>query len=273
MTIPNQEDETHKKVISEMKSMKQEMAGKSNDKKAEESDSGDKENAEEAPATEVSGGGEEAEANQEEGKQAKAKETEEEELIRIGDKEFKTQAEALAYAESLQLEKLAGDNYSKGIQDAIQAIKGQEPAAPVEEDNFEEKFYSNPKATLQEVKEQAKRELKEELTKEARRENLWNQFLTENPDLRRKDAQRVLEENWETLGKITDLSKAMKILATKTRAEYQEIAERLRPRTELPNKSGQAVSSGSGAPASVTHTKKESSSPNFIAEMKKIRRT
>lgn len=195
---------------------------------------------------------------------------EEEEVIRIGDKEFHSQAEAIKYAESLEYEKLTQEAYHRGIHDTIAATRPQEQA-PQEEDNFEEKFYTNPKDTLKELKEEAKREAIETIKKEQQREALWNQFCSENPDIRRKDAERILNENWNTFGKMTDLSKAMKLLALKTREEYREIADRLKPRTELPNRQGQVVSTGTGHAPSVTPKKTEARSSNFIAEMKKLK--
>lgn len=268
-------DETSKQIINEMKAYRSEVSNRSS-KKGEEEEvtlpEGQVAASEETENAQVEAVEPESKEESEVKAPTKTKEDEEEEtLIRIGDKEFKSQADALKYAESLEYEKLAGDNYNRGIQDAMQAIRPQEPQVQ-EEDDFEEKFYSNPKETLKAVKDQATQEAIAQIKKEQTRESLWNQFLTENPDLRRKDAQRVLEENWETLGKITDLPKAMKLLAVKTRAEYQEIAERLRPRTELPNKGGQAVSAGSATPPSVTRAQKEATSPNFIAEMKKMKR-
>lgn len=268
-------DETSKQIINEMKAYRSEVSNRSS-KKGEEEEvtlpEGQIAASEETENAQVEAVEPESKEESEIKAPTKAKEDEEEEtLIRIGDKEFKSQADALKYAESLEYEKLAGDNYNRGIQDAMQAIRPQEPQVQ-EEDDFVEKFYSNPKETLKAVKDQATQEAIAQIKKEQTRESLWNQFLTENPDLRRKDAQRVLEENWETLGKITDLPKAMKLLAVKTRAEYQEIAERLRPRTELPNKGGQAVSAGSATPPGVTRAQKEATSPNFIAEMKKMKR-
>lgn len=269
-TEENKEGETKSQLLSELKGVKAEMREKVYGQKSQGSDEDpepSKEVSEEVETKE--GDSEEAEKKPE--VKAASEVEEEDELIRIGDREFKTQAEALKYAESLQYEKLAGDSYNRGIQDAIQAIKPQD-TAPKEEENFEEKFYANPKATLQEIKEQAKREVKDELDKDKKREALWDQFLTENPDLRRKDAQRMLEENWDTLGKITDLSKAMKLLAIKTRAEYQEIEELRKPRKELPNKSGQAVSVGNTGQTSVTRTKTVETSHNFVDEIRKNRK-
>lgn len=200
-----------------------------------------------------------------------AEEPETETLIRIGDQEFKTQAEAVAYAESLVKEKERTEAYAQGIQDALQAKS--EPATPVvePEDNFEERFYADPKGTLKELKQQATQDALALIKQEQTREKMWDEFLTQYPDVRRKDAERVLGEQWETIGKMTDVKKAMVALGNAVRSEYQEIIEAAKPRTELPNKRTQVLSPGSNTKTSVTHQRKEEPPLDFVAQMKKLK--
>lgn len=194
-----------------------------------------------------------------------------EEEIRIGERTFKTQSEAIRYAEELDRERLSSDSYNMGVREALEKLTPQQAAAPVE-DKFEEEFYTNPKETLKKVREQATQEALTVVRAEANKEAQWNKFLTDFPDIDRKDAERVLQENWDTIGKMTDINKGMQLLATKTRAEYQRIAERFLPKKELPNKQGQAVSAGSGAAPSVTPSKKPDEPIDFVSELKRMRR-
>lgn len=202
---------------------------------------------------------------------ASAAPAEEETLIRIGTETFKTQREAIAYAEQLEREKLVAESYNQGIRDTLNSNTGTAPQ-PEPEDNFEERFYANPKETLKEVQAKARDEAIAVIRAENQRENLWTQFLTENPDIRRKDAERVLNENWDTIGKMTDLSKAMKVLAQRTRAEYEEIRDLMKPRTELSSKRGPASPSSGGTPARVTPEKKTEAPLSFAAQLKSIKR-
>lgn len=197
---------------------------------------------------------------------------EEEELIRIGDKEFKTQAEAIRYAEQLEEEKFRIELYNQGVRDALNSQQPQAQQAPPEEDKFDEEFYSNPKEKLKQIKEEAKREALLAIQAENNKERLWTQFLEQNPDIERRDAERILGENWDTIGKMTDVPKAMKILAQKTRAEYQRIADKFKPRTELPNKNGQALSMATQTPRSVTPARKEEKPLTLAQQMKMLRK-
>lgn len=213
-----------------------------------------------------------AEAAVEETPPAKEETKAEEKLILIGDREFTSEAEAFKYAESLAQEKIKSEFYNQGVQEALRALKPQEETKAAEEDDLE--LYTDPKAAMAKVEQRATQRAIETIKAEQKKEQLWTTFEAQYPDIRREDADRILREpeNWETIGRMEDHAKAMKILATKTRAYYQEIIDRVKPRTELPNKGGQAVSSGISTSMSVTPQKKEPVSTNFIAEMKKMRR-
>jgi hypothetical protein len=197
---------------------------------------------------------------------------EEETLIRIGDREFKTQAEAIRYAEELERKTEAAELYNQGVRDALASSgRGEQPAEAEPEDNFEERFYANPKETLREVQSRARDEAIAAIKAEQNREVLWGRFLTDNPDIRRKDAERILAENGDTIGRMTDVDRAMKLLAQKTRAEYEEIRDLGKPRTELKNKPIQAVSPSGGSPRSVTPKKNDGPPLSFAEEMRRMK--
>lgn len=197
----------------------------------------------------------------------------EEEEIRIGDQVFKSTAEAIKYAEQLAHDKEISDAHAMGIQEALAASRPAVVSEEPQEDTFDAEFYADPKKTLQKVKESAKAEVKQELKREQAIEEQWRTFEDENPDLvgYRELAKRVLQDNWETIGKMTDVPKARKILATKTRAFFQDYIDRAKPRTELPTKPAQVVSSGSPSGSSgVTpaSAKKEEKPLDFVSQLK-----
>lgn len=197
-----------------------------------------------------------------------------EELIRIGDQTFKTQAEAIAYAERLEHEKMLVESYNQGIRETLQATQRPTEVAPPPEDNFDEQFYTNPKEALMKMKEQAKAEAIAIVDAREREVAAWNKFASLNPDLAdsRTEVMRILQENWDVLGKMKDETKAMGILATKTRSYFQSIADRLKPRVELPNRPAQVVSPGGSSRPSVTPTKKDAAPLTMAEQLKSMRR-
>lgn len=197
---------------------------------------------------------------------------EEETLIRIGDQTFKTQAEAIAYAERLENEKLINEAYHSGIRETLAATQKTAPAAEPEEDKFDEEFYANPKETLKKVQASARDEALAVIRAEQRREQMWSDFFRENPDLdgQRRLCEMTLQENWETIGKMTDIPKASKLLATKVRGIFQDYNERQKPRTELKSKPIQGLSPSGAPPRSVTPEKKTDGPVDFVTEMKRM---
>jgi hypothetical protein len=193
-------------------------------------------------------------------------------LIRIGEREFTSEKEALRYAEELESKNNQLEAYNQGIRDTLGTVNPAQPP-PAEDDNFDEKFYADPKGTLASIKKQATDEALRLFNQQTQREALWNQFLTANPDIRRKDAERILAEpeNWAVLSKLTDSKKAMSLLAQKTRAEYAEIEELRKPRTALPATSGARMPSSGGAPARVTQAKKDEAPLDFVSQLKRMK--
>jgi len=176
--------------------------------------------------------------------------------IRIGDQLFSSHADAMKYAETLANDKLINESYQMGVRDSMKTQA--QDVAPVVEENFEEKFYSDPKGTLKSIEDTAVQKALNTIRAEQNRENLWKLFFDENPDLsgHRSICEHVLSQNMEVLGPMQDLDKARKILATKTRSVFQAYNEAAKPRTELQRKSSQAVSTGGSNNPGVTQIKK-----------------
>lgn len=198
---------------------------------------------------------------------------EEEVLIKIGDQTFKTESAAIEYANKLAHEKEVNEAYNSGIQEAIAAAKPA--AAPAAEEDFDTKFYTDPKSALAEVQRKARDEAVAAIRAEQTAAEQWRLFEEENPDLvgQRDIAQKVLQDNWETLGKMTDYEKARKILATKVRGKFQQWAEAAKPRTELPAKKGQVVSAGGSQSVTPAAPAKKVEKPlDFVSQLKANRK-
>jgi hypothetical protein len=242
-----------------------ETAGKSKTEEDEVLDTPVEEPTEDAPALD-------APAEEEDAPAVAAEAEEPETLISIGGREFKTQSEAIRYAEELEQEKLLAESYNQGIRETLALT--QKPVQAQEEDNFDEQFYSNPKEALKKVKEQAKDEIMASINAKDAEKAAWNRFSQAHPDLAdsEKEVRRVLQENWDVLGNMKDEKRAMEILATKTRSYFQSIAERVKPRTVLSNRGGQVVSPSGKASSGVTPNKREERPLTMIEQMQSLRR-
>lgn len=207
-----------------------------------------------------------------EGTEEVVTEVEPETLIKIGGREFTSQKEAFAYAEELERENESTKAYNQGVKEALAATAKPVEEVPVE-DNFEEKFYSDPKAAIKEAEERATLKAVAIVQAEAKKEGYWKTFLDENPDLERSDAEEMLKRQWNVIGKMTDFTAAQKALATAVRADYQRKADRLKPRTELPQSRGvQAVSTGGGGGQRVTQAPKEEKVLSMSEQMRNLRK-
>jgi hypothetical protein len=190
--------------------------------------------------------------------------------IRIGGREFESQEEAFKYAEQLERDNEITNAHAAGIREALEATRG--PAQPQEEpeEDFDAKFYANPKETLKEIQAKATQDAIALIRAETQREKVWSDFLNEYPDIRRKDAERILSENADTIGKMTDLAAAQKKIAQKVREEYREIQDLMKPRTELKS-SKQALSPSGGAGKGVTPKKSEEKPLSFAEQIRQNR--
>lgn len=196
----------------------------------------------------------------------------EEEPIRINGQTFKTQAEAFAYAEQIAREKELTDAHAQGVREALEASRQPTQPAAEPEDDFEQRFYTDPKGTLKQVQQKARDEAVALIRQEQQKEKLWSEFLQENPDIRRVDAERILTENMDTIGRLTDFSAAKKQLAQKVRSYYDEIIEIRKPRTVMENKRPALSPSGGGSPG-VTPQKKAETPLSMTQQLRTLRKS
>jgi hypothetical protein len=239
----------------------------------------------EEPATELPKGAAQVEASESEGateestaavlegaevEAAPAKVEEEEEPIRIAGKTFKTQKEAIEYAEKLEQEKLIAEAHAMGVREAIAAQQAATPPPVVEEEDFDTKFYSNPKETLREIQARARDEAVAVIRAETARERAWNEFLAEYPDIRRQDAEVILSNSAKTIG-VLPWEEGRKALAQAVYKEYDEIANLRRPKTELHQKK-QVLSPSGGAARGVTPKGEDEKPLSFSQQLRRLKR-
>lgn len=211
-------------------------------------------------------------------------EEEREAKIKIGDKEFNTQEEAFAYAQSLDhktaLLEAQSNAYRQAVLDATAAQGAAQKVTqnpPEPEEDFDAKFYENPKEYLKTYGEkiiaQTEAKILSQVNAKTEEEKLWGEFFSGHPDLRnfKEDCETVLakhNEDIRALYQTKGQKAAMDYLAQKTRAKFQDYIEASKPQRELPRTSA-GVSLGSAN--SVTRNVKETQPVDFITEIRQAR--
>lgn len=192
--------------------------------------------------------------------------------IRIGEREFDSESEAVEYAKELSDKVDKAEIYNSGVRDAIQQLQAQQPeeVAPVVDEDAE--FYANPTEKLKKVRAEATADALKIMKAEKLKDEIWSRFGEEYPDVRRKDAERVLLENNDTIGRMTDWGAAMKKVAGKVREEYQEIRELTKPRTQIDTSKRPGVSPSGGKSSGVTPKKPEEKPLSFAEQLRNMKR-
>ena len=115
---------------------------------------------------------------------------------------------------------------------------------PQEDDDFESQFFENPQQFLSKFRTDIKEEVRKELTAEYQQENarneFWNNFYSENPDIRDEQTivRAVMEENFDTLGGMKGKA-ARDELAKMTKRKILDLSTKLSggKRSALPEES------------------------------------
>jgi len=203
---------------------------------------------------------------------AVAPETTQDEEILIGGRTFTNEADAIAYARELEAERTASNSYRQGLQDATAQAPGNPASAPAAPEDKNEKFYEDPQAFIAEqVKKAADDGYNRAITEvdqRTQKENLWNEFYGQNPELKSKDklVQSILQENWDTLAHMKDHKAAMKILAKKTKDTLRSWLEEEKPQETLANAQ---IGASPGSQSQVTPQKVEEKPLDFISQLRK----
>lgn len=152
---------------------------------------------------------------------------------RIGDREFTTQEEAIAFAQShlttIETERQVADAYRAGLREALvhnapvqQSVTPPKPAFNTEE------LYTNPEEFLgkfaRQIKEETRAELDQVSNVRAESDRIWSEFTQKHPMLAdfRSDVEDYVEKNLMTV---------QSVIATKGRpAAYDYVATQLKAR-------------------------------------------
>lgn len=199
---------------------------------------------------------------------------------RLAGKEFDSQEEAFAYAEELDRQAAIREAETNAYRQAIMSQQqaqnlGQSVTQP-EEDDFDAKFYENPKEYLKQMAEQVRQQTREEVLRtvedRSEEEKLWGEFFSENPDLSgfRRDCEMVLDDHKEQIAALAQTrgkKAASDYLAQKTRAKFQQWADAQKPRREIPDTRRGA---SSGAAQSVTPKQGDEKPMSFAEQMRTI---
>lgn len=197
--------------------------------------------------------------------------------IRIGGKEFDNEADALKYANDLELIRIQDE----AARNALEAAKPKEvKVEPKKIKLIADKLFENPEEALEmlenliEEKAEAKISAKDKAKEDAQKQkeeaqNLWDKFYSDNQDLSQfnEEVNRVLEKEWSKLQHM-NRDEGMAELARLTRGYIDSLKEKVLPKQVLPSK--QIVSVGSSNPsATATKTTATKEKDDFISQIKK----
>lgn len=168
--------------------------------------------------------------------------------FRIGDQEFSTEGEALAYAQR-QVE--IDNAYQQGVREATTNLQSHNvgvtlpPAAP-EIENVEE-LYTNPQEFLKKyankITSQALSEINQRDSLKAQSDGIWREFTDRHPalaDFRTEVEGFVSQHNADVRSIIQTKGRpaSYDFIATKLKSRFESYANALKPKRELPNGGG-----------------------------------
>lgn len=197
--------------------------------------------------------------------------------FKIGGREFGTQEEAWAYAESLEQERLAADAFRQGVEAASRLAPSNPPpqnATPPQPEEIDPEYYTNPQSYFAKREAQiiarAEARIDQKALQRKTHEDTWTQFYSDYPDLAsaREFVDFTLQQNWNTLQHV-ETGQALKQLAEKVRGKLKPIVEARMPKVELP-KVRTAASAGGGE--QVTVPKTEAKPLNFAQQMRNLKK-
>lgn len=169
--------------------------------------------------------------------------------FRIGDQEFGTETEALAYAQR-QVE--IDNAYQQGVREAsaglLPGTQGvtSTPVAAAEPENVDE-LYTNPQDFLKKYATKIKNETIGELSQrdnlKAQSDGIWREFTDRHPalaDFRSEVENFVAQNNVDVRAIIQTKGRpaSYDFIATKLKSRFEAYATALKPKRELPNGGG-----------------------------------
>lgn len=168
---------------------------------------------------------------------------------RIGDKEFATQEEAIAFAQShlttIETERQVAEAYRQGLREALSQVKpAAETVTPQKPAISAEELYTNPEEFLtkfaKQIKEETRAELDQVTSIRDESNHIWNEFTQRHPMLAdfRGDVEDYVQKNLVTVQSVIATKgrpAAYDYVATQLKARAAAIAAAGKPARELPN--------------------------------------
>lgn len=204
--------------------------------------------------------------------------------FRIGEREFGTEAEALAFAQSelstLQTEQQVADAYRQGIRDAVtQPIAPAPSVTPPKPAVDMTKFYENPQEFLDQRDAQVKaavlQEVRQHSSLQAESDRIWREFTDRHPALAdfRSEVEAFVTGEQATVRAIIGTKgrpASYDYIATKLKSDWEKKAAALKPRRELSNNAGGP--SPTQRAASITPPAPAKKAETFTEQLNKIRK-
>lgn len=193
--------------------------------------------------------------------------------IRIGDKVFTNQTEAIEYAQDLERGLTKDNAYNQGFKDAQPKTEIEDPMEQLVM-KIEDKLFDNPREAIREIVQLAQESTTKQITTQQSekefQQKTWDGFYASHKDLANNHelvqyvANQILTEHGEV-----GLDKGLPMIADKTRALLKSYAEANKTETELP--SGRSAMAGaSGSPVAAVAPAAEKPI-DFITQVRTMR--
>lgn len=177
-----------------------------------------------------------------------ARQIQEPQEFKIGEKTFASVEEALAYAEETQAAKAKAQQESEALKAAIleqrKAEQGSESEKSESESKFSDLLFEDPEKAIELIQAKTKEDVLNEVFRAHQQQKnedfFWNQLYTNYPRLKGREdlVQAILEQNWERL-KPLPLDQSLPLIHELAIKRAKLYAELVSPQTQMP--AGQAI--------------------------------
>ena len=208
--------------------------------------------------------------------------------FRIGDREFATEAEALAFATSeidtRDRDLQAADAYRQGLRDALAqqggATASVTPAAPAAPALNHEELYTKPDEYLAKrdamIEQRVLATVNQTQSLKTQSDNIWREFTDRHPEMAdfRNEVETFVQANTTDVRSIISTKgrpASYDFIATKLKSRFKDYSAALQTKRALPN-TGAGASPTEKAPGSVTPAPDAKKPLSFSEQIRSIRK-